>query len=88
MRLEALERGMFSRDANVERESLRARFVDILSRAGARIGAGRDARARRITRRHLATLSDPILRDLGFTPDEIRLIRERRWSAHPHWDWR
>jgi uncharacterized protein YjiS (DUF1127 family) len=89
MRLEALERGMFSLDTSVERESLLlpTRFGDLVRRGGAAIAAVRNARSRRITRRHLATLSDPILRDLGFTPEEIRLIRERRWSGHLHWQW-
>jgi uncharacterized protein YjiS (DUF1127 family) len=88
MRLEALERGMFSHAANIEREAYRSPVTEFFRRVIARIGAGRDARARRITRRHLATLSDPILRDLGFTPDEIRLVRERRWTAQPQGDWR
>jgi uncharacterized protein YjiS (DUF1127 family) len=88
MRLEALERGMFSPDPGIGQETHHTPFTDFLRRVIARIGAGRDARARRITRRHLATLSDPILRDLGFTPDEIRLVRERRWTAHPNGDWR
>jgi uncharacterized protein YjiS (DUF1127 family) len=89
MRLETFERGMFPLDTRIEREPLplRTRFGDIVRRGSATIAAARNARARRVTRRHLATLSDPILRDLGFTPDEIRLIRERRWSAHPHWHW-
>jgi uncharacterized protein YjiS (DUF1127 family) len=89
MRLETLERGMFSLDTRVAGEPLplRTRFGDLVRRGGATIAAARNARARRITRRHLATLGDPILRDLGFTPDEIRLLRERRWSAHLHWQW-
>jgi uncharacterized protein YjiS (DUF1127 family) len=87
MRLEALERGMFSH-ASVERETHRRPFTEFWRHLIARVGAGRDARARRVTRRHLATLSDPILRDLGFTPDEIRLVRERRWDPHPQGDWR
>jgi uncharacterized protein YjiS (DUF1127 family) len=89
MRLETLERGMSSLDTRVEREPLPlpTRFGDIVRRAGAAIAGARNARPRRITRRHLATLSDPILRDLGFTPDEILLIRERRWSGHLHWPW-
>jgi uncharacterized protein YjiS (DUF1127 family) len=89
MRLETLGRGMFSLDTSIERETLPlpTRFGDLLRRGGAAIAAARTARPRRITRRHLATLSDPILRDLGFTPDEIRLIRERRWSGHLHWQW-
>ena len=88
MRLEALERGMLSHDASIGRETYRTPFHGFLGRVISRIGAGRDARARRNTRRHLATLSDPILRDLGFTPDEIRLVRERRWAAQAQGDWR
>jgi uncharacterized protein YjiS (DUF1127 family) len=88
MRLEALERGMFSPDPGIEQGTYCTPFTDLLRRVIATIGAGRDARARRVTRRHLATLSDPILRDLGFTPDEIRLVRERRWIAQPQGDWR
>jgi uncharacterized protein YjiS (DUF1127 family) len=88
MRLEALERGMFSHAASIERETYRTPITEFFRRLLARVGAGRDARERRITRRHLATLSDPILRDLGFTPDEIRLVRERRWTAQPQGDWR
>jgi uncharacterized protein YjiS (DUF1127 family) len=88
MRLEALERGLFSHDASIGRETSGTPITEFFRRLLARVGAGRDARARRITRRHLATLSDPILRDLGFTPDEIRLVRERRWTAQPQGDWR
>jgi uncharacterized protein YjiS (DUF1127 family) len=79
---------MFSHDPGIEQGTYYTPLTDFLRRVIARIGAGRDARARRITRRHLATLSDPILRDLGFTPDEIRLVRERRWTAQAQGDWR
>jgi hypothetical protein len=80
------ESGMFTRAASVKRESLRIRFGDLMRRGGSS-AATRKGQASRITRRHLATLSDPILRDLGFTPDEIGLIRECRWCAYPHWHW-
>ena len=87
MRLETFERGMLSLHSSVEREPRRTRLGDLMRRGGARIAAMRSARARRISRRHLATLSDPILRDLGFTSHEIGLMRERRSSACPHWQW-
>jgi uncharacterized protein YjiS (DUF1127 family) len=87
MRLETFERGMFSLHSSAEREPRRTRFGEVMRRGGARIAAMRSARAMRISRRHLATLSDPNLRDLGFTSDEIGLMRERRSSAYPHWQW-
>ena len=88
MRLETFGRVIFALDPSVERQPQRTRFGDLMRRGGARIAAMRNPLARRSSRGHLATLSEPILRDLGFTPDEIGLVRERRWCAYPHWQWR
>jgi uncharacterized protein YjiS (DUF1127 family) len=74
MRLEALER-----------EPLTSRFVRMLRRGWARILAAQEARAKSIARRHLATRSDATLRDLGFSPEEIRQIRQCRETADPLW---
>ena len=88
MRLEAVEREMISREARTEHEPLKSRFAQFVWRAWARLVAAQESRARNIARRHLATRSDATLRDLGFSPDEIGLIRECREPAELLWYWR